>query len=185
MGRAVVALLVMLGAAAAAAPIQKIRNNLFLVTATEGNVAVFVTRTGVVLAAGDVPEDGQPIVDAVRSVSDNPVTMIVPTGGRRSIEGSRFFAASVEIVRRDGDRTRAAFGRGRDAVDVRWFGTGATSVAVVLFPGVRAMYVGDPARLGAAGERIVREIPDVDTVIAAHGDVMTWAAFAASAAPRR
>jgi hypothetical protein len=184
MRAAFVAALVMLGlAAAAAAPIQKIRNNLFVVRGTDRNTAVFVTRTGVVLVDTMVPGDGQAIVDAVRLVSDNPVTMIIPTSdGAAGAAAHGFFAASVEIVTRERGRARATFGRGREQIDVYWFETGdQAQQAVVVFPGVRTMYVGDLQRLGSAVDRVARDIRDVDTVIAADGDVTSWAAFRDSA----
>jgi len=184
-GAAVVALLAVFGLAAAAAPIQKIRNNLFVIRGTDSNTAVFVMRTGVVLVDTAIPADGQAIADAVRLVSDNAVTMIIPTSMPPGATGSdRFFGASVAIVTRENGRSQATFGRGREQIDVYWFGTGdGANEAVVVFPGVRTMYIGNPRRLGRAIDRVIGEIGDVDTVIAGHGDVTTWTAFRESVRP--
>jgi glyoxylase-like metal-dependent hydrolase (beta-lactamase superfamily II) len=86
-------------------------------------------------------------------------------------------------------------GSGRDQIDLYYFGPGHTDGdAFIVFPALRAMAAGDifawkmaPLIDPAAGgsvvalpdtlEKVLKGIPDVDTVIEGHGDVNTWQGF--------
>ena len=148
-------------------PIQKVRNNLYVIPGQGGNTAVFVTRTGVVLVDSKLAGNGPAILDRVAAVSDVPVSMIVNTHTHADHVGSNdFFSPSVEVVTQENtkanmakmaeikdspnampDRTfrdRLTIGRGQDQIDLYYFGAGHTNGdAVVVFPAVRAMHAGD------------------------------------------
>ena len=199
-------------------PIQKVRNNLYMVPGQGGNTAIFVTRTGVVLVDTKLSGNGAAIMERVAAVSDVPVTMIINTTSDMDHVGSNdFFAPSVEIITHENakanmakieglreaphampDRTfsdRLTIGRGRDQIDLYYFGAGHTNGdAIVVFPAVRAMHAGDlfapdttPAVDGDNGgraaayretlEKAVKTLRNIDTVIPGHGDVTTWRAF--------
>ena len=56
------------------AQIEKVKDNLFMVTGGGGNTAAFVTANGVVLVDTKLANWGQAILDQVRTVTDKPVT---------------------------------------------------------------------------------------------------------------
>jgi glyoxylase-like metal-dependent hydrolase (beta-lactamase superfamily II) len=152
---------------AAIGPIQRVRNNLYVIPGQGGNTAVFVTRTGVVLVDTKIDGNGQAILDRVAAVADVPVSTIINTHSHVDHVGSNaFFSASVEVVAheraRDAmaadhtlkdqpqampDRTfldRLTIGRGSDRIELYHFGPGHTGGdAFVVFPAVRAMHAGD------------------------------------------
>ena len=81
------------------ANIEKIKDNLYLVTGGGGNTAVYVTGSGVVLVDTKNPNWGQAIMDKVKTVTDQPVTHIINTHTHGDHTGSNdFFPASVEVV---------------------------------------------------------------------------------------
>ena len=94
-----------------AADIEKVRDNLYIITAKGGggavpgpaggggNTAVFITATGVVLVDTKYPDWGPVILDKVKSVTNKPVTHIINTHTHGDHVGSNdFFPANVEIV---------------------------------------------------------------------------------------
>jgi cyclase len=91
------------------ANIEKIKDNLYLVTGGGGNTAVYVTGKGVVLVDTKNPNWGQAILDKVKTVTDKPVTHIINTHVHGDHTGSNdFFPASVEIVAHANVKTRMA-----------------------------------------------------------------------------
>jgi glyoxylase-like metal-dependent hydrolase (beta-lactamase superfamily II) len=90
---------------------------------------------------------------------------------------------------------KMSIGSGRDQIDLYYFGPGHTDGdAFIVFPALRAMAAGDifawkmaPLIDPAAGgsvialpdtlEKVLKGIPNVDTVIEGHGDVNTWSGF--------
>ena len=81
------------------ANIEKVKDNLYMVTGGGGNTAVFVTASGVVLVDTKLANWGQAIMDKVKTVTDKPVTHIINTHTHGDHVGSNdFFPASVEIV---------------------------------------------------------------------------------------
>ena len=100
--------------------IQNVRDNLYFIsggdtfevgrhTFTGGNVAVFVTTTGVVLVDTMDPGLGEGILAQVRKVTDKPVTMIINTHTHRDHSGSNTeFPDPVEIVAHEATRASMA-----------------------------------------------------------------------------
>jgi cyclase len=200
------------------AEIQKLKDNLFVITGGGGNTAAFLTTRGVVLVDTKNPNWGQAILDKLRTVTDKPVTTIINTHTHGDHVGSNeFFPANVEIVvhantkdnmsRMDmmkdkpdamPDRTfddRTTVGRGRDRVDLYYFGRGHTNGDLfVVFPLLRVVHTGDlfarkgtpliDMNNGASGveypetlEKAIKGIRNVDTVIPGHSAVTKWADF--------
>ena len=85
--------------------LQKLKDNLYLLTGGGGNTAVFVTDLGVVLVDTKLAGWGQPILDKIKSVTNKPVTTIINTHAHGDHTGSNeFFPTSVEIVAQQNTR---------------------------------------------------------------------------------
>jgi cyclase len=147
--------------------IKKVRDNLYVIPGAGGNTTVFVTQGGVVLVDTKLPNNGEPILNQVRTVTDKPVSMIINTHTHPDHIGSNdYFPASVEVITHENtrkwmsanprvasnpvampDRTftdRMTVGRGDDRIDVYYFGAGHTDGdAFIVFPARRAMAAGD------------------------------------------
>jgi glyoxylase-like metal-dependent hydrolase (beta-lactamase superfamily II) len=147
--------------------IKPVRDNLYVIPGAGGNTTVFVTRAGVVLVDTKLPNNGEAILNQVRTVTDKPVSMIVNTHTHPDHIGSNeYFPASVEVVTHENtrkwmaanprvasnpaampDRTftdRMTLGSGDDRIELYYFGAGHTNGdAFVVFPARRAMCAGD------------------------------------------
>jgi cyclase len=157
------------GAAAGVGTILKVAENLYMIPGAGGNTAVYVAANGVVLVDTKNPNNGQGILDQVKTVTDKPVTHIINTHTHGDHTGSNpFFPANVEIVthantkvnmeRMDAfkdpankhalpDRTykdRLTVLSGKDAIDLYYFGPAHTNGdTFVVFRNTRAMHTGD------------------------------------------
>ncbi len=147
--------------------IKKVRDNLYVIPGAGGNTTVFVTQGGVVLVDTKLPNNGEPILNQVRRVTDKPVSTIINTHTHPDHIGSNeYFPASVDVVTHENtrkwmaanprvasnpaampDRTftdRMTLGSGDDRIDLYYFGAGHTNGdAFVVFPARRAMCAGD------------------------------------------
>src|SRR5438128_729279 len=184
-----------------------------------GNVAVFVTDAGVTIVDAKLPGFGPTIVERVKSVTNKPVTTIINTHTHGDHTGSNeFFGTTVDSVVHEntkanmakmnefkGDKAkflpkrtykdRLTIGKGKDEVDLYYFGAGHTSGdSFVVFPAVRTMHVGDMFAwkalpyidTGNGGSAIahastlakaVAMVKDIDTIIPGHIPVTTWNDF--------
>jgi len=151
------------------AGIEKVKDNLFMITGGGGNTAAYITANGVVLVDTKLGNWGQAILDKVRTVSDKPITHIINTHTHGDHVGSNeFFAPSVEIVAHANTSTNMAKMKnfatpetkhgmpdktfterltvlsGKDAIDLYYFGPGHTNGdAFVVFRELRTMHAGD------------------------------------------
>lgn len=151
------------------AGIEKVKENLYMVTGGGGNTAVFVTANGVVLVDTKLANWGQAIMDKVKTVTDKPVTHIINTHTHGDHVGSNeFFPASVEIVAQENTdlnmkkmpafadpskkhaladmtfKSKLTLLTGNDSVDLYYFGPGHTNGdAFVVFRNVKTMHAGD------------------------------------------
>jgi cyclase len=151
------------------ARIEKVKDNLYMVTGGGGNTAVFVTASGVVLVDTKLANWGQAIMDQVKTVTDKPVTHIINTHTHGDHVGSNdFFPASVEIVAHANVTTSMAampaFADpakkhalpdktytdkltvldGAEAIDLYHFGPAHTNGdTFVVFRGLKVMHAGD------------------------------------------
>ena len=148
--------------------LQKVKDNLYILTGGGGNTAVLITDLGVVLVDTKLAGWGQPILDRIRSVTNRPVTTIINTHAHGDHTGANeFFPTSVEIVAQENTRLnmdrqeafkgskvnylpklmfkdRMTLGSGRDRIDLYYFGAGHTNGdAWVVFPALRVLYAGD------------------------------------------
>jgi glyoxylase-like metal-dependent hydrolase (beta-lactamase superfamily II) len=149
--------------------IEKVKDNLYWIQQQGGNTAVFVTANGVVLVDTKNPNNGQGILDQVKTVTDKPITHIINTHTHADHTGSNaFFPTNVEIVTHENtaanmkkmknfaeettkqglpDRTykdRLTLLSGNDAVDLYYFGRAHTDGdTFVVFRNLRVMHTGD------------------------------------------
>ena len=87
------------GAQAGIGKIQKVADRLYMIPGAGGNTAVFLTANGIVIVDTKLANNGQAILDQVKSVSDKPITTIINTHTHGDHTGSnQFFPANVEIV---------------------------------------------------------------------------------------
>ena len=156
------------GGAPAGLQTIKVRDNLYMITNAGGNTGVFITTTGVVLVDTKNPNNGQGILDQVRTVTNKPVTVVINTHAHGDHTGSNeFFSDNVQFVAHENTKTNmqkmpafagdkakflpsAAYkdtmtiGTGADQVVLHYFGPAHTSGdTFVVFPALRAMHTGD------------------------------------------
>ena len=79
------------GAAQGVGMIQKVPDNLYMIPGAGGNTAAFVTANGVVLVDTKLANNGQAILDQVKSVSDKPISHIINTHTHGDHTGSNMF----------------------------------------------------------------------------------------------
>ena len=149
--------------------IQKVADNLHVITGNGGNTAVYVAAKGVVLVDTKLANNGQQILERVKSVTDKPITHIVNTHTHGDHVGSNeFFPAAVEIIAHENtaanmakmknfadpttkhglpDSTfadRQTLLSGNDAIDLYYFGRAHTNGdAFIVFRNLRVMHAGD------------------------------------------
>jgi cyclase len=150
------------------AEIQKVKDNLYMITGGGGNTAAFVTDAGVVVVDTKLAGWGQPILDKIKTVSNKPVVMIINTHSHPDHVGSNeAFPATADIVAQEvtkanmvkldafkGDKAKflpkktfkdkMTLNQGKDEIDLFYFGRGHTGGdAWVLFPAIRVLHAGD------------------------------------------
>jgi len=157
------------GGFGAVGAIEKVGNNIYMVPGAGGNTAVYLAANGVVLVDTKLANNGQAILDQVKSVTDKPITHIINTHTHGDHNGSnQFFPASVEIVVQENtaanmqkmpvfqeaankhglaDRTykdRLTLLSGNDAIDLYYFGAAHTNGdTFVVFRNARVLHTGD------------------------------------------
>jgi cyclase len=148
---------------------EKVAENLYMIPGQGGNTAAFITSDGVVIVDTKLANNGQAILDQLKTVTDKPVTHIINTHTHGDHTGSNdFFPASVDIVTQENtaanmkkmpafqeeskkhglpDRTfkdKMTLLKGKDAIDLYYFGAAHTNGdAFVVFRSIRVMHAGD------------------------------------------
>ena len=157
------------GGGPALGKIEKVADNLYFIFGAGGNTGVYIAEKGVVLVDTKNPNNGQGILDQVKSVTDKPITHIINTHTHGDHNGSNvFFPASVEIVSQENtaanmqkmpafqealnrhglpDRTykdKMTLLSGKDAIDLYYFGPAHTNGdTFVVFRNARVVHAGD------------------------------------------
>ena len=79
--------------------VEKLRDNLWMLKGGGGNTAVFVRTDGITLVDTKNPGWGQPILDAVKKLSDKPITQIINTHTHGDhVSGNVEMPANVEVI---------------------------------------------------------------------------------------
>ena len=153
----------------AALEIEKVKDNLYMITGGGGNTAAFITDTGVVIVDTKVPGMGPALLEKVKSVTTKPVTMVINTHTHFDHVGSNIaFTGMVEFVAHENCKTsmekmsafqsdegkkflpgktykdKLSLLKGNDKIDLYYFGRGHTSGdTFVVFPALKVMHAGD------------------------------------------
>ena len=153
------------------AAIEKVKDNLYMITGGGGNTAAFITANGVVLVDTKNPNWGQAILDKVKTVTSKPITHIINTHTHGDHVGSNeFFPAAVEVVAHENTganmakmanfadaakkfalpdttfKDKMTVLGGADAIDLYYVGRGHTNGDIfVVFRALRTMHAGDIA----------------------------------------
>jgi cyclase len=151
------------------AEIEKVKDNLFVITGGGGNTAAFITQKGVVIVDTKLAGWGPQILEKIKGVTDKPITTIINTHTHGDHVGSNeFFDPSVEIVVQENtaanmgkmealqgpdkkhalaDKTykdKLSLGEGADKIDLYYFGPAHTNGdTFVVFPALKVMHAGD------------------------------------------
>jgi glyoxylase-like metal-dependent hydrolase (beta-lactamase superfamily II) len=147
--------------------VEKLKDNLFVLRGGGGNTAAFVTTKGVVLVDTKNPGWGQPLLDALKKVTDRPVMMVVNTHTHGDhVSGQLEFTGSIEYVSHDNTKAnmekmepfqknpkalpsrtykdRLTLLSGNDRIELYYFGPAHTNGdSWVVFPALRVMHAGD------------------------------------------
>ena len=145
-----------------------VRDNLYLLSGGGGNTAALLTDDGVVLVDTKLPGWGQPILDALKRITDLPVKMIINTHTHRDHTGSNdqlpiavdivahentkanmekmdaFKGANARFLPTKTFKTQMSLLDGVDRIDLYYFGAGHTGGdTIVVFPALRLAHLGD------------------------------------------
>jgi glyoxylase-like metal-dependent hydrolase (beta-lactamase superfamily II) len=149
--------------------IQKVKDNLYVITGGGGNTAAFITDKGVVVVDTKVPGLGPSILEKVKSVTDKPVIMVINTHTHFDHVGSNSaFTGAVEFVAQENCKAemekmpmfqsddgkkflpsktykdKLSVLKGNEQIDLYYFGRGHTGGdSFVVFPALRVMHAGD------------------------------------------
>jgi cyclase len=153
----------------AALEIQKVKDNLYMITNGGGNTAAFITEKGVVVVDTKNPGHGPGILEKIKSVTPKPVIMVINTHTHGDHVGSNAaFTGAVEFIAHENCKAymekMPMFGpeetkkflpgktykdklsllSGADQIDLYHFGRGHTSGdTFVVFPALKVMHTGD------------------------------------------
>ncbi|HKA22130.1 MAG TPA: MBL fold metallo-hydrolase [Blastocatellia bacterium] len=148
---------------------QKVKDNLYVITGGGGNTAAFITEKGVVVVDTKNPGMGPQILEKVKSVTDKPVMMVINTHTHGDHVGSNnAFTGNVEFVAHENCKAsmekmpnfqseenkkslpsktykdKLSLLKGNDKIDLYYFGRGHTGGdTFVVFPALKVMHSGD------------------------------------------
>jgi cyclase len=79
--------------------VDKLKDNLYVGKGGGGNSSIFITQAGVVVVDTKNPGWGQPLLDAIKKVTDKPIITIINTHTHGDhVSGNVEFPAEVDIV---------------------------------------------------------------------------------------
>jgi glyoxylase-like metal-dependent hydrolase (beta-lactamase superfamily II) len=149
--------------------IQKVKDNLYVITGGGGNTAAFITEKGVVVVDTKLPGNGPGILEKIKSVTPKPVMMVINTHTHGDHVGSNSaFTGTVEFVAHENckasmekmDAFKTEEGKkflpsktykdklsllsGNEKIDLYYFGRGHTGGdSLIVFPALKVMHSGD------------------------------------------
>ncbi len=149
--------------------IQKVKDNLYVITGGGGNTAAFITEKGVVVIDTKNPGNGPGILEKIKSVTPKPVTMVINTHTHGDHVGSNSaFTGAVQFIAQENCKAsmekmpafqseegkkflpaktykdKLSVLSGKDKIDLYYFGRGHTSGdTLIVFPALKVMHTGD------------------------------------------
>jgi cyclase len=148
--------------------IDKVKDDLYVIVGDGGNVAVYVTGDGVILVDDKFEQDFQPILEKIKSVTDQPVKYVFSTHHHADHSGGNVkFLPIAQIISTANARknivehkqsnapanitpaqitftTESSVFLGGKEVRALYFGRGHTNGdAVIYFPALRTIHTGD------------------------------------------
>src|SRR5499425_653318 len=149
--------------------IQKVKDNLYVITGGGGNTAAFITEKGVVVVDTKLPNNGPGILEKIKSVTPKPVIMVINTHTHGDHVGSNSaFTGAIEFVAHENCKAsmekmpmfqseegkkflpgktykgKLSLLKGADKIDLYYFGPGHTGGdTFVVFPALKVMHAGD------------------------------------------
>jgi len=149
--------------------IQKVKDNLYVITGGGGNTAAFITEKGVVVVDTKLPGNGPGILEKIKSVTPKPVMMVINTHTHGDHVGSNSaFTGTVEFVAHENCKAsmekmkpfeteegkkflpsktykdKLSLLKGKERIDLYYFGRGHTGGdSLVVFPALKVMHSGD------------------------------------------
>ena len=153
----------------AALEIEKVKDNLYMITGGGGNTAAFITEKGVVVVDTKIQGNGPAILEKVKSITPKPVIIVINTHTHFDHVGSNnAFTGAVEFVAHENCkasmekmpafqsdegkkflpgttyRDKLSLLKGNDKIDLYYFGRGHTGGdSFVVFPALKVMHAGD------------------------------------------
>src|SRR5947208_4871886 len=89
-----------------AVEVQKLKDNLYVLTGGGGNTAVFITANGVVVVDAKNPGWGTPILNKIKELTNKPVTTLINTHTHGDhVSGNVEFPATVDIIVQENTKT--------------------------------------------------------------------------------
>src|SRR2546428_11903701 len=86
--------------------VQKLKDNLYVLTGGGGNTAVFVTTNGVVVVDAKNPGWGTPILNKIKELTPKPVTTLINTHTHGDhVSGNVEFPATIDFVAQENTKT--------------------------------------------------------------------------------
>lgn len=149
--------------------IQKVKDNLFMISGGGGNTAAFITENGVVVVDTKLRGNGPGILEKIKSVTPKPVIMVINTHTHGDHVGSNdAFTGAVEFIAHENCKAsmenmpafqseegkkflpgktykdKLSLLSGADKIDLYHFGRGHTSGdTFIVFPALKVMHTGD------------------------------------------
>jgi glyoxylase-like metal-dependent hydrolase (beta-lactamase superfamily II) len=100
--------------------VEKIRENLFVLSGGGGNTAVFVTAGGVVVVDSKNPGWGQTLIAKVRELTPRPITTIINTHTHFDhVGGNVEFPAAIEVIAHENTKANMEAGRAPKGLEER------------------------------------------------------------------
>ena len=148
-------------------PIEHITGNIYKIFGGGGNTLVIVQKAGVVLVDTKLANNGQAIMDQVRTITDKPVVLVINTHSHPDHVGSndyfREHFPNARIIMNEGAKQelmgprsnpnllptetyedRMTIGRGAERIELYHFGRGHTNGdTFVLVPAAKLLFMGD------------------------------------------
>jgi glyoxylase-like metal-dependent hydrolase (beta-lactamase superfamily II) len=89
-----------------AVEVQKLKDNLYVLTGGGGNTAVFITANGVVVVDAKNPGWGTPILNKIKEMTNKPVTTLINTHTHGDhVSGNVEFPTTVDIIVQENTKT--------------------------------------------------------------------------------